>query len=243
MKPKSITWFEILAWASVGLSTLGVLIILIFLLDAGRYAPTSAYLLLIALPLAILGAMAVLIFQIARKRSAVARGLYVALVGLLILLGIVGLIGGEGQSNVLGILLTILQFGLLIGSVIFLFQRDTNAWLGQSGFAFGGHGGHGGGYPQPGYPPQQQPGGSWGAPPPPPYGGGYPGAGGGYPPAGGQQAYGQPQTGYPPAPQPAPEPAAAQSGATRACPYCAEQIRAEAMKCRFCGSEVEPLTR
>ena len=28
---------------------------------------------------------------------------------------------------------------------------------------------------------------------------------------------------------------------TRPCPYCAEDIKAEAVKCRFCGSEVEAL--
>lgn len=28
---------------------------------------------------------------------------------------------------------------------------------------------------------------------------------------------------------------------TRPCPYCAEDIKAEAVKCRFCGSDVEPI--
>lgn len=34
---------------------------------------------------------------------------------------------------------------------------------------------------------------------------------------------------------------ALQSGDTRKCPSCAELIRIEAKKCRFCGSEVPPI--
>ncbi|RSU55351.1 zinc ribbon domain-containing protein [Sphingobium yanoikuyae] len=33
-----------------------------------------------------------------------------------------------------------------------------------------------------------------------------------------------------------------QSGSMRKCPQCAELIRPEARKCRFCGSEVPPIS-
>lgn len=35
--------------------------------------------------------------------------------------------------------------------------------------------------------------------------------------------------------------AVAQGPTSRPCPYCAEEIKAEAVKCRYCASDVEPL--
>jgi phage shock protein PspC (stress-responsive transcriptional regulator) len=37
-------------------------------------------------------------------------------------------------------------------------------------------------------------------------------------------------------------PVRSEAGETRRCPWCAEAIRAEAVKCRFCGSVLEPDT-
>lgn len=37
--------------------------------------------------------------------------------------------------------------------------------------------------------------------------------------------------------------AAIQSGSARKCPSCAELVKAEAVKCRYCGSELTPVPR
>lgn len=201
MHPKSITTFQILSWISIGISGLGLLILMVIAGNAGPFAGSILSVLLI--PLAIVAALAVLTYLAGQKRSNVARWIYVALAGLLILLTVVGLFGG--RTNAISVILALLQCGLLGGAITFLMMPESSAWFAQ------GHpyGGYGGGYPpNPGHPHQH---GNWGGqqgggyPPqqggnyPPQQGGGYPPQqGGGYPP---QQSGGHPPQqggGYPP---------------------------------------------
>lgn len=43
-------------------------------------------------------------------------------------------------------------------------------------------------------------------------------------------------------PKPPPPPPVVRPGDLRKCPQCAEMIKSEAIKCRFCGSEIEPVS-
>lgn len=198
MKPGALTAFQVLGWITVGLNVLGILIIAIVL--SGTYAPLWAYLLMVLLPLVIVALLAGLIVGVV-KRSQVARILYAVVAGILILFVLFGLF--QGRNPGLGILLAILQIGLLLGSIICSFLPGVSQWIAQGGGGYGYVGAvQPGGYGQPT--------GQWNAPQPQ-------------------------QTGWP-----------AQGGdtsatATRPCPHCAEPIRPEASKCRFCGSAVTPL--
>jgi hypothetical protein len=226
MQPKSIKMFQVFAWISLGLSALIVLLLLvaggIFVSAVGGGGLFAVFMLV---AVASLVGMGFLIHLAAKKRSNVARWIYVVLGGLGVLFGLLGMFGPN--SNAGGILMMLVLCGVQGAALVFLLMPDSAAWFaGHQGY--GGyppqHGAgyppqHGGGYPpQPGagYPPQQgggyppQPGQLHGGGYPPQQGGDYPpqpqqggyppqqGAGG-YPPQQGHPQQGQPQQGgYPP---------------------------------------------
>jgi len=204
MQPKSIKMFQILAWISIGLTAFFTLILGVAGgIAAGALGFGGQFFLVMLFPLALIVAMAVLVHMAAKKRSGVARWLYVALAAILVLLSLGGLAAGR-DSNAFGIIIVLLQCGLLVGSIVFLLMPDSAAYFS------GQQGAYGGGYPPQhgGYPPAQQ--GNWGGSQggyPPQQGGGYPPQQGGYPPQVGTQhgqggGFGQQQPsqggGYPP---------------------------------------------
>lgn len=235
MRPKSIGIFEILAWSSIGLIVLGILLVVAVL---GSFLGGDALALVVLLPGLLAAGLGFTAFLAARKASGGGRMGFTAIAVLLVLLILLGMAGGGAASGI-GILINVIQIALLVGAIVFLFQPDSNAWLSQ-GQPAAGHPAQPQGWGQPAAPPQgwsqppappQQPG--WSQPPAPPQ---QPGWG---PPPEPPQATPQPAA----APPPPPEAAPAASGGTRPCPYCAEEIKAEAIKCRYCGSAVEPVAR
>ena len=202
MKPGAVTTFQILGWIAVAISA-AVLIGRFVEIEGeiGTFYQATGIILVFVLPFALVLGLAAATVIASTRRSA-GRWLYLALAIVLLLLSVFTMFGPNGPISGIVVVMTFLQWAVLIGSIAPLFLPSTGAWYASAAYPYRDAPG--------GYPPPQ--------PPNPP-----------------QPAY-APQPPYPP------QPSAAHEPGLRPCPHCAEPIRAEASKCRFCGSEVEPLT-